>query len=122
MAWMKKFTVDNDTIHPILIECRVHKNEEELKVMRASCKAAAESHVEIMKVCKPGIRESFLMSKMRSVGLERYNTKFKPYGDILASGINASTLHYVTNDVIIKENQLVLCDCGHMVTQKTITS
>ena len=112
---MKKYNVDQDTLHPILVECRVHKNEEELKVMRASCKAAAESHAEVMKACKPGIRESFLMSKMRAVGLERYNVRFKPYGDIIASGVNASTLHYVSCNDIIKDNQLVLCDCGHTV-------
>ena len=83
--------------------------------MRVSCQAAAEGHVHVMKCCKPGVLESYLASKMRAQGREEYNCSMMPYEDILASGVNAATLHYVINNKIIEDNEFVLCDCGHMV-------
>ena len=113
--WLSKYKVDKEKVHPILSECRVFKSEDELKVMKYACQAAAEGHVQVMKHCKPGLMESYLASVMRAQGSADYNVKLKPYGDILASGKNSATLHYVDNNMIIKENQFVLCDCGHMV-------
>ena len=84
--------------------------------MMVAARAAAESHVEVMKACTPGVRESYLVSKLRAYGLEHYNTSFRPYGDIMASGKNAATLHYVDNSKFIQENEIVLCDCGHTVS------
>eukprot|EP00831_Metopus_contortus_P074334 TRINITY_DN678_c0_g1_i1.p1 TRINITY_DN678_c0_g1~~TRINITY_DN678_c0_g1_i1.p1 ORF type:complete len:374 (+),score=63.92 TRINITY_DN678_c0_g1_i1:77-1198(+) len=113
--WMKKFDVDKDTMHEIIADCRVIKNDEEVKVMRASAIAAVETHLEIMKAIKPGMRESFLMGIARAVGIQRYNSKLRPYGDILASGKGAATLHYVCNDKIIPDNDLILCDVGQII-------
>jgi len=113
--WLSKYEVDKEKMHHILTECRVFKSEEEIEVLRVSCQAAAEGHVEVMKSCKPGQRESYLVSKMRAQGMADYNVKFRPYGDIMASGTNSATLHYVDNNKIIQDNELVLCDCGHIV-------
>lgn len=112
---MSKYTVNNAEVHPILTDCRVHKSEEEIEVIRIAAQAAAEGHIEVMRHCKPGIMESYLVAKMVAQGMENYNVRFRPYGDIMASGVNAATLHYVSNDKIIKENEFVLCDCGHTV-------
>lgn len=112
--WLsKKFSLDLETMYPILTECRVIKSPEELEIMAISCQSAAEGHIEAMKNCKPEILESYLVSKIRSHALENYNIKLNPYGDIMGSGINSSTLHYEDANKVIKPNELILCDCGN---------
>jgi len=113
--WLSKYSVDNEICHPILCDCRVFKTEAELKVMRYAAQAAAEGHVDVMKNCKPGLIESYLKSKFLAYGFENYNINHSPYGEILASGINSATLHYVVNDKIIEKGEFVLCDCGYKV-------
>lgn len=66
-----------------------------------------------MKHCKPGLRESYLDSKFKAYGLENYNIKFSAYGDIMGSGPHSATLHYEDNNKIIKEDEIILCDCGY---------
>ncbi len=114
--WLSKYEVNKTDVHPILTECRVIKSPGELEVMRASAQAAAEGHVDVMTHCKPGIMECYLASRMVAQGMANYNVRFRPYGDIVASGINSATLHYVANEKIIGENEFVLCDCGHTVS------
>ncbi len=102
-------------MYPIVYSCRVKKSAAELDVMRTAIEAAVEGHIEMMRRCRPGIRESHLMAHFRHCGLFNYNVKFKPYPDIVASGPNAATMHYDTDDRIIKDGDLVLCDCAHRI-------
>jgi len=64
-----------------------------------------------MKACKPGMREyeleAILSHTYRSRGAERHS--FLP---IVGSGPNATTLHYVRNDRLIQDGDLVLIDSG----------
>lgn len=83
--------------------------------MAYACKAAAEGHELLMKSCKPGLRESYLDSIFKNQGQINYNVKFRPYGDIVSSGKNTATLHYVENNKIIGDNEFVMCDVGHTV-------
>ena len=83
--------------------------------MKESIKAAVIGHLEMMKHCKPGLRESQLMSYLRHNSLFDFNVRFKAYPDIIGSGKNSSILHYEKNDKIIADGDLVLCDCAHRV-------
>lgn len=91
------------------------KSEEEQDVIKSAVEASAASHIEMMRKCKPGQRESILMGVFRDHGLFNYNVKFKAYPDIVASGRNAAVLHYEINDRIMQSGDLVLCDCAHRV-------
>jgi Xaa-Pro aminopeptidase len=83
--------------------------------MKASIQAAAEGHMEMMKRCKPGMRESQLACYLRELALVKYNIKVEAYPDIIGSGKNSGILHYEKNSKIIQDGDLVLCDCGHRV-------
>ncbi|MDR3548929.1 MAG: M24 family metallopeptidase [Candidatus Pacebacteria bacterium] len=83
--------------------------------MKSAVEATSEGHIEMMRKCKPGMREAHLMGFLRDQGLIGYNVKFKAYPDIVASGKNASVLHYETNNRVIQPKELVLCDCAHRV-------
>eukprot|EP00826_Nyctotherus_ovalis_P006252 TRINITY_DN1145_c0_g1_i6.p1 TRINITY_DN1145_c0_g1~~TRINITY_DN1145_c0_g1_i6.p1 ORF type:complete len:450 (+),score=159.77 TRINITY_DN1145_c0_g1_i6:361-1710(+) len=113
--WMEKYPVDKDAVHPILCECRVIKSPQEIEIMRVAAKAGVECHLEAMKHCRPGVLESYVLSKLESYGKENYNTDIQPYLGIVASGMGAATLHYRLNDKLIEENELILCDCGQLI-------
>ncbi len=83
--------------------------------MRWANKSASEGHMEVMKTCKPGLREAVLQSKFRAYGFEKYNVKTTPYQNIVASGLGPCTLHYIDNNRIIGENEMILLDLGHEV-------
>ncbi|MCL2065715.1 MAG: Xaa-Pro aminopeptidase [Candidatus Cloacimonetes bacterium] len=51
--------------------------------------------------------EAMLFYEMRRRGLDHFG-----FAPIIASGVNATTLHYKKNNTLIAENELVLCDCG----------
>lgn len=44
--------------------------------------------------------------------LSTCGARFEPYNCICASGRNASTLHYIVNDKLIKDDTLILNDMG----------
>ena len=60
--YLKNLRCDYDQLHDILSESRVVKNDEELLALRWSSQIAAESHVNVLQNCKPGMRESQLES------------------------------------------------------------
>ena len=45
-------------MHNILAESRVIKNDEEIQIMRWASQITCEAHCNVMKNCKPGMRES----------------------------------------------------------------
>jgi len=51
--------------------------------------------------------EALLQYEMKRRGLPYFG-----FAPIIASGVNAATLHYKKNNTQIKENELVLCDVG----------
>lgn len=113
--YLSKYTVDKEVMYPILCQCRVVKSPKEIEIMRVAAQAAVACHIEAMKHCKPGVLESYVLSKLESYGRENYNTDMQPYHGIMASGVNSATLHYVLNDKLIQENELILCDCGQLI-------
>ena len=49
-----KFHLDKTTLHPIISECRVHKTDLELAVMRYANKISSEAHKYVMLNIKDG--------------------------------------------------------------------
>lgn len=95
----------------LLGEVRLIKSKEELVNIRKACEISAEAHCELMRVTKPGLNENQLhgvfIGTSMLLGAQR-----EGYGSILASGNNATTLHYVFNDHECKDGELLLIDAG----------
>lgn len=99
---------DADTF---LGEHRLRKDEDDISNLRKACEISAQAHVAAMKFTKPGVTErqiqgvlayNFYMNGAARVGY--------PY--IIASGNNATTLHYNFNDQVCKKDDLLLIDAG----------
>ncbi len=99
---------DADTF---LGEFRLKKNEDDLRNQRKACEISAAAHLKAMKMTKPGISERQIQGLLTS---EFYNSGSarEGYGFIVASGNNATTLHYNFNDQICESGELLLIDAG----------
>ena len=60
--YLENAKIDKDTMHDILAEARTVKNDEEILAMRWASQITSEAHCNVMKNCKPGMRESQLES------------------------------------------------------------
>ena len=112
--YLEGLKVEKDTMHDILSESRTVKNDEEILAMRWASQITAESHVNVMRNCKPGLRESNLESFFLYTGQQKYHTgRVAPYLSICGCGPTAATLHYQDNNKTLIDGQTMLTDQGH---------
>ena len=96
---------------PILSELRLIKNETEQQRLRLATEITVAGHVAAMKAIRPGLYEYELEALVDST-FRMNGAKGPAFPTIVASGGNATTLHYTTNDCRIEDNTLVLIDAG----------
>lgn len=92
-------------------EMRIRKSDEEIEAMRLAGSITAEAHIEMMKATKPGVTERTLHGIFIKAIMER-GAYGEAYGGIVATGNNATTLHYRFNESVLQAGQLILIDCG----------
>jgi intermediate cleaving peptidase 55 len=95
----------------IIDRFRLFKSSKEIEIMRKSGKIAGNAFKEAIKATKPGITEHQLHSTLE------YHCKMNgatalSYVPVVASGKNALILHYVVNNDVLKDGDMVLVDCG----------
>jgi Xaa-Pro aminopeptidase len=100
-------------VDPTLIigEMRLHKDEEEVAMMQRAADIAAEAHVLAMKKVKPGMNEFQVESLMESYMRDK-GANGVAYNSIIGGGDNATILHYVENNMPLKDGDLILIDAG----------
>ncbi|MDP2132513.1 MAG: aminopeptidase P N-terminal domain-containing protein [Sulfuritalea sp.] len=90
---------------------RLVKDEAELAVMRRAAEISTAAHIRAMRFAAPGRFEyeveAELLHEFRRRGCE-----YPAYTSIVAGGANACVLHYVGNDQILKDGDLLLIDAG----------
>ena len=96
---------------PILSELRLIKNETELQRIQLATEITAAGHVAAMKAVQPGMYEYDLEALVEST-FRMNGASGTAFPTIVASGGNATTLHYTTNDCQIEDKTLVLIDAG----------
>jgi Xaa-Pro aminopeptidase len=102
-------TIVDPTI--LIHDARLHKDEDEVELMQKAADIAAEAHILAMQSVKPGMNESNIESiiehhfRMRGATGASYNS-------IIGGGINATILHYVENNMELKDGDLLLVDAG----------
>lgn len=100
-------------IDPTIItgEMRLYKSADEIQMMQRAADIAAEAHILAMKKVKPGMNEgqveSLLEAYMRDQGASGV-----AYNSIIGGGDNATILHYVENNMPLKDGDLILIDAG----------
>jgi Xaa-Pro aminopeptidase len=97
---------------------RLFKQPEEIEALRQASEITAEAHHEAMRLCEPGRSESQLQAALEYVFLAGGGERVG-YGSIVASGDNATILHYTENNMLVQDGALVLVDGGCEVDQHT---
>jgi Xaa-Pro aminopeptidase len=95
----------------ILKALRAVKSLEEVEVIQVAIDITARSFMRVMKFLRPGIFEYEVEAEIQHSFLSQRATG-PAYGSILASGENACTLHYVSNNQECKDGDLILMDFG----------
>ncbi len=96
---------------PIIGEMRLHKSPKEVEYMQKAANIAAEAHVLAMKKVKPGMNERQVESLMEAYMRDK-GASGVAYNSIIGGGDNATILHYVENNMPLKDGDLILIDAG----------
>jgi len=100
-----------EDIRKPLHEMRLFKSPAEIKVMREAARISARAHIAAMQASKPGLYEYHLEAALQKVFLEG-GSRFPAYGTIVGGGANACILHYINNNAVLRDGDLVLIDAG----------
>ena len=95
----------------IIHEMRLFKTEEEIEFMQRAADIASEGHVEAMKAARPGMKEYEIEALIEYVFRKR-GASGPAYTSIVGSGANATILHYINNDAVLQDGDLLLIDAG----------
>jgi Xaa-Pro aminopeptidase len=95
----------------LLHDLRLLKSAAELKLMRKAAGITVGAHLRAMQTAKPGLTEAHLEAEIIHEFM-RNGARFPAYPCIVGAGGNACIMHYVRNDAILKDGDLVLIDAG----------
>jgi Xaa-Pro aminopeptidase len=95
----------------VLGEVRLIKTAKDVELQRKACEISADGHIAAMRFTKPGVSERQVEAVLRHAFLMQGSPRMG-YNPIVASGAGATTLHYVFNDQICRDGDLLLVDAG----------
>ena len=97
-------------LHSVTQKLRLIKSDYEIGLIKKAAEISIIGHQEAMKKSKPGIYEYELDAEIKYV-FNKNNMHFA-YMSIVGSGNNACTLHYIKNNNLLKDKDLVLIDAA----------
>ena len=98
-------------VRGMLDEMRLFKDPSELDTMRQAAKISAEAHVLAMTATKPGKYEYAIEAEFL-YHFKKNGSQFPAYTSIVAGGKNACVLHYIENNAVLNDGDLLLIDAG----------
>ncbi|MCF8217376.1 MAG: aminopeptidase P family protein [Bacteroidales bacterium] len=96
---------------PLMKELRLVKQQAEINTMQQACDITADAFKRVLKFVKPGLKESQVEAEITHEFL-RSGAQGHAYAPIVASGKNATVLHYTANNQTINNGDLILFDIG----------
>ena len=98
-------------VRTLTMGLRTVKSAAEIVVLRKAAEATMQAQRAGMKAIKPGVAERTIagieIAKMMEEGCERPS-----YASIVGSGKNSTTLHYSSNDAVMKTGDVVVIDAA----------
>ena len=95
----------------IIGNTRLIKDDHEIALIKEACDISAEAHIAAMKSVKNGDSEQQIES-LYIHEFSKRGARYPAYNPIVAGGENACVLHYVENNQILEESDLLLVDAG----------
>ncbi|MBT4163044.1 MAG: M24 family metallopeptidase [Gammaproteobacteria bacterium] len=94
-----------------LHELRLFKSAAEIELMRRAAEATVRGHIRILKNVEPGMLEYELEAELYHEFVMA-GARWPAYPAIVGGGKNACTFHYICNDDVLCDGDLVLVDAG----------
>ena len=95
----------------LIHKMRLIKDSHEIECLKTAARIAKDAHIMAMAYSKPEMYEyeieAIIEYRFRTLGASG-----PAYPSIVGSGENSTILHYITNNKIIKKNDLILIDAG----------
>jgi len=95
----------------LIHEMRLHKTPIEVELMQKAATISAEAHILAMQKTKPGMNEFQVESLMEGY-MRDQGANGVAYNSIIGGGDNATILHYIENNLPLKDGDLLLVDAG----------
>ena len=95
----------------LLHEMRLFKTPQEIDLMRRAITASAAAHHAALHETRPGMHE-YEIEALLEYHFRRNGAEGPAYPSIVASGANATILHYISNDQQMQAGDLLLIDAG----------
>lgn len=95
----------------LLGEMRLIKDAQEIELMEKAAQISVKAHTIAMQTVSPGMKEYELEAELNYCFMKS-GSRTPAYNNIVATGSNACTLHYVENNDLIKDGDLILIDAG----------
>jgi len=98
-------------VAPLMHSFRAIKAPQEIAQMQKACDITNDGFRRILATVKPGVKEYELEAEFLHEFVRQGSRGFA-YEPIIASGKNACVLHYVQNDQMCQDGDLILFDVG----------
>ena len=98
-------------VRGLIDEMRLVKDAHEVALMRRAGTISAAAHRRTMQASSAGRFEYELEAELLHE-FRKNGAQFPAYWPIVAGGANACVLHYVSNDAVLRDGDLVLIDAG----------
>ncbi|OHX66528.1 aminopeptidase P family protein [Flammeovirga pacifica] len=100
-----------ERLAPIMHDLRTVKNQYEIDVMQKACNITEKGFRRVLDFVKPGVIEYEIEAEITHEFV-RNGSRRHAYTPIIASGFNACVLHYIDNDQVCNDGDLLLMDFG----------
>lgn len=97
--------------NPILQKIRSIKEPEEIEAIQTACNITEKGIRRLLSFIQPGVMEYEIEAELAHEFI-RNRSKGFAYTPIIASGKNANVLHYIENNQVCKDGDLILLDVG----------
>lgn len=96
---------------PIMHRIRSRKTQEEVEQIKRAIAITGKAFERLCGFVKPGVKEYEIEAEITHEFL-RNGSRGHAYTPIIASGYNACVLHYITNDQVCNDGDVILMDFG----------
>lgn len=98
-----------ERLAPLLHRLRITKDQEEIKQLQRACDITEAGFRRLLGFIKPGVGEWEIEAELLHEFVRRGSRGFA-YAPIIGTGKNACVLHYVENDKVCQDGDMVLMD------------
>ena len=99
------------SLDSILHEMRLIKEDHEMDLMKKAADITTEAHIRAMQAVTPGMFEYQLEAEYL-YAFNKNGARSPAYNSIVGGGNNSCILHYVENNAVLNDGDLVLVDAG----------